>query len=175
MPDDGVRHSWTYGTDQDYTTGGHIKPRTLEYMTPRSALFSWWSILRFFLLGPFTGACVGFAQATAAVLCWIRAGEPDFYFRGWPGVQMSYFLLTVGGGIVGTAYGVALVVFERWSRRSVRLSIVLPVTIIIAFAAAIPIATYAFRSHTIGFVMLPELIAVGFGFVLSLVTASREA
>src|SRR4051794_11131888 len=88
--------------------------------------------LRLFLIGPFTGACVGCAETAAAVLCWVRHDEPDFYFRGWSGVQFHFFTLAVGGGLVGFAYGIVLMVLESWIRRRVRLGIAIPG--VVAFA-----------------------------------------
>ena len=87
-------------------------PQRLDYATPSPAAFDWPFFIRLFFIGPFTGMCVACAQTIAALICWVRHGEPDFYFRGWSGVQLDFFTLTVGGAIVGFAYGVVLMVLE---------------------------------------------------------------
>jgi hypothetical protein len=135
--------------------------------------FDWGWLLRIFLLGPCTGACVGFAQTTAAVLCWVRHGEPDFYFRGWPGVHAHYYLLTSGGAIVGILYGIALWAFEQFSRRRVRVWVTIPSIVVVAFGVAALVAEHEFREQRIDAVLLPESMAIGFGLLLCTTTARR--
>ena len=70
-----------------------MKTPAFDYPTPQVGASRWLRALRLFVLGPLTGAAVAFAQTTAAMLCWVSWGEPDFYFRGWSGVQVDYLLL----------------------------------------------------------------------------------
>jgi hypothetical protein len=84
--------------------------------------------LRFALLGPATGAALGFIDATAAVLVWVLRGQPDFLFRGWNGVFVDYMVTMLGGAVVGIPYGGAVLLFERLSDRRRRLHVVLPIS-----------------------------------------------
>jgi hypothetical protein len=150
-----------------------MEPQRLDYATPSPATFDWPFFIRLFFIGPFTGMCVGCAQTAAAVLCWVRHGEADFYFRGWSGVQLHFFALTVGGAFVGFAYGVVLMVLESRIARRVHLWTAIPIVVAFSFAAAAVIAELELRRRETGPLFLPQLIAVGFGLLISAATARR--
>jgi hypothetical protein len=149
-----------------------MQPIPLEYSPRQSRWIWWWPILRFLLLGPCTGAMIGFAQTSAAVLCWIAYGQPDFYFRGWDGVDLTYLGSIVGGGFIGIAYGLGLWTFEHLTGRRIRSLIVIPLLLVLAFAAAASIAAIEFRRQSIWF-LPPESIAIVLGVVLSIATSRR--
>src|SRR4051812_12448692 len=91
----------------------HGQPITLDYRPHESPLTPWLPVLRL-LLGPMTGALVGFAQATSAIAVCQLHGKPYPYFHGsgW----MLYILLVGGGGMVGVGYGLAVWALERFRR-----------------------------------------------------------
>jgi hypothetical protein len=149
-----------------------MNPIPLEYSPRQSPSVWWWTILRFLLLGPFTGAMVGFAQASATALGWMFYGQPDFYFRGWEEVDFMFLLLTIYGGFVGIVYGLGLWTFERLTGRQIRLLIVIPLLLVLAFAAAAIIAAIEFRRKSI-WLLAPESIAIVLGLVLSIATSRR--
>jgi hypothetical protein len=99
--------------------------------------------------------------------------QPDFYFRGWQDVQMDYVLKTIGGSNVGVAYGLVLCLFERLSGRRIRLAVVIPVLVVLAFVVAGIIAAMAFGRRELGMGLAAELIAVGVGLVLSVGVSRR--
>jgi len=150
-----------------------MQPHNLEYLTPEPALYSWQSLLHLFLLGPFTGAVIGFVQTSAAVLIWVFHGQPDFYFRGWSGVDAHYLLLIIGGGFLGVGYGVLLWAFERFSHCRIRLVLTIPLVTAIAFAVAAVIAEHEFRQLKIGLFCLPQLIAVALGLLTSVLLSRK--
>ena len=154
-------------------TWEYMQPPVLGYETPQTRPFDWWPIMRLFLLGPVTGGLVGFAQTSAAVLWWVHYGEPDFYFRGWSGVDMDYMLSTIGGGIVGVGYAVLIWGFERLTARHIRLLLVIPATVAIGFLAAALIATTEFQRRAIGPVFAPEGIAIAAGLLICVATSRR--
>ena len=84
-------------------------------------LFGVEKTFRFLTYGPITGALVGAIQTGAAVQVWVAAGQPDFYFRGWNGVEASLFLHAIGGMIFGIPFGAVLALYERLSGRRIRL------------------------------------------------------
>jgi hypothetical protein len=150
-----------------------MQPTTLEYRTPQAEKFVGGWLLRALVLGPCTGAWIGFVQTTAATLCWISHGKPDFYFRGRSGVESDYILMIVCGGVVGVGYGALLWGFERIFGRRVRILVVAPILTAIAFGAAFIIASIEFQRQRIGWVFSPELVAIVAGLLLSVATARK--
>lgn len=146
-------------------------PHILEYSAAASPT-PWRQLIRFFIMGPCTGAAVGFAQNTAVLLCWLFHGEPDFFYRGWSGVKLDYVILSIGGGMVGVAYGLALWAFERLTGRRIRSNLAIPLTILLAFVEAGLFAELEFRRGTIEFALLPQCAAIATGSALSVI-ASR--
>ncbi|MCE9589114.1 MAG: hypothetical protein K8S99_01155 [Planctomycetes bacterium] len=108
------------------------------------------------------------------MLCWMWHGQPDFYYRGgWDGVDLHFVFAILGGGVIGIYYGVALLIFERRSRRRVRVLLASAGTVLFAFVVAALIVEHEFQQHRIGFVLMPQLIAVIFGALISTATARR--
>jgi hypothetical protein len=149
-----------------------IKPTqltTLQYFTPPKAPDRWRGALLVWLFGPLTGAAIGIAQTSSALLCWLANGKPDFYFRGWSGVDFSYEMWTVGGAIVGWFFGLTLMGFERLFRRRIRLAIALPVSVVFGFAIGLGIVAAEFHVHEIRWPFWMEGGAVVMAWVVSAV------
>jgi hypothetical protein len=75
--------------------------------------------VRYTLLGPVLGACIGLTQAVIAAGVWVAHGQPDFYFRGWDGVQVTSVVLLLGGLITGAPFGAAVAAGEHLLKRRV--------------------------------------------------------
>jgi hypothetical protein len=146
---------------------------TLEYQTPAPRSPEWWPFVRFCLLGPVTGALVGFVETSAAMLCWIWHGEPDFWFRGWRGVEATYEMLMVGGGVIGVLYGIALFLFERLAQRHIRLKVAIPTVLTLAFLVNIAITENQFRARKLDWFLTPETVAIMAGLAVS--TAASQS
>ena len=95
-------------------------PHLLNYSKPPTPLW------RLFIMGPATGALVGFASGSAWFLCWHFMGEPFSYFD----LQFLDVLNTIAGGIVGLGYGGALVLIESFYQRHIRLGMVIPALVL---------------------------------------------
>jgi hypothetical protein len=132
-------------------------------------------VLLVWVFGPVTGAAIGIAQTSAALLCWVANGTPDFYFRGWSGVDFSYEAWTVAGGIVGWFFGLTLLGFERLFQRRIRLAIALPVSVVFGFAIGLGIVAAEFRVREIRWTLWPEGGAVVMGWVVSAVCSRGVA
>ncbi len=146
-------------------------PHPLDYHAPQKTAFPWRTMFRIAALGPMSGALIGGTQATAPFLCWLHAGQPDFYFRGWDGVDLHYFILILGGGVVGLPYGLFLWGYERYSRRQIRIMIVVPTLLSLSFLVSLFFAALEFRQMKLGFVHAPEGIVVMVGLLLSITTS----
>jgi len=143
-------------------------------MYPNRAHADWNPVLRFLLLGPITGILVGYAQVTVAVVFWVYYGQPDFYFRGRPGVEMSYLLSMIGGGFVGIIYGSVLLLLEHLTRRRIQPLIALALVIVLASGIAAVITAVEFQKHEIGWIFAQYYSAVVFGFVASFASSTRD-
>jgi hypothetical protein len=111
-------------------------------------------------MGPLTGIAVGLAQTTAALLCWLWHGQPDFYFRGWSGVQVEYQINVVAGAFAGLGYGVVLSGFELLTRKRVRLWLTVPIVIAFGFIIAAVVLENQFRRQTIDAVLMPQILSI---------------
>jgi hypothetical protein len=147
--------------------------RILEYPTRRPSVRIGALLLRLFLIGPCTGALVGFAQNSALLLCWLFHGQPDFFYRGWSGVRLEFLSLTLSGATIGVPYGFGLWAFERLTCRKIRVNSAISLTVVLAFLEAALFAQWEFRHSAIKFEFLPHCTAVVTGWVLSMV-ASRK-
>ncbi len=142
-----------------------LDPSTFHQHEQRFA--SWRPFICWLIIGPVTGAAVGVAQTSAALLWWLWHDQPDFYFRGWNGVEMTYFFQTVAGGIVGIVFGSVLRLFERLGDRRIRLAISVPATVGVGFLIALLIVEREFRQQTIDPFLWKEMIAVAAGFLIA--------
>jgi hypothetical protein len=150
------------------------QPVALDYHSPGSTPTPRRPFWRFVLLGPVTGSAVGFVQTSAAVVCWLAHGAPDFFFRGWSGVDMHYVLLIIGGGIVGIPYGICLWLFERLSLRRVRLFIAVPLLLVVALLIEGGIVWIEFeRRKLLDVRLLPQMAAVLIGLGISSLTSEQ--
>jgi len=125
------------------------------------------------LLGPITGVLVGYAQVTVAVIVWVLYGEPDFYFRGGQGVIFTYLDFTIGGGIVGVAYGVLLMGLEHLTGRRIRPIIALGLILVMASIIAAVFITKEFHDRSIVWVFAPQVCAVALGLLVSMAVSKR--
>jgi hypothetical protein len=148
-----------------------IQPSAHVHMYPKSAHLPWNPILRFVLLGPITGALVGYAQVTVAVMIWKLHGTPDFYFRGGQGVVLAYLAFTIGGGMVGVAYGGLLSLFERYNRRRIQPLISLGLVLIAASISAAIIVGAEFQQRKIEWIFAPQFSALVLGLLASLASS----
>jgi hypothetical protein len=130
-------------------------------------------VQRFLLLGPLTGVLVGYAQVTVAVIVWVLHGEPGFYFRGGQGVILTYLGFTIGGGIVGVAYGALLMGLECLTHRRIRPIIALGLILAMASIIAAVFITKAFHDRTIVWVFAPQVCAVVLGILVSMAVSKR--
>ena len=107
-----------------------MEPPPPESLSPSESPSERHVLSHFLLLGPVTGALVGYAQETVAVVFWVLHGTPDFYYRGGSGVFVGYLTNTIGGSIVGVAYGAVLCGLENLTNRRIQpilsLGILLP-------------------------------------------------
>ncbi len=78
--------------------------------------------IRFLILDPITGALIGILHALVGAVIWMLSGQPDFYFRGFSGVQVYSLAESIGGFAVGIPYGFLLMFLERVSSRKLELS-----------------------------------------------------
>jgi hypothetical protein len=147
---------------------------TLQYFTPAPERRRRWQLLRFFFLGPFTGALVGFVQTLAAAACWVWHGEPDFFFRGRSGVEAHFELFMFAGGFVGFWYAWALIAFEYFAGRRIRAKISIPVTAAVAFVIAGIVVETEFRRRSLSINGMEELAAIVCGLIVSVMTSKRE-
>ena len=146
----------------------------LEPLSRGEMSLPWRAFLRFLVLGPVTGAVIGFVQTTAAALVWILYGQPEFFFRGWNGVMFHYMTFTVGGSMVGVVYGVILLTFERVTGQEIRLRIVIPWLACLAFGVALAIVVYEFeQGKLIRFYLAREVGAIAMGLLLSVMNSRR--
>jgi 4-amino-4-deoxy-L-arabinose transferase-like glycosyltransferase len=146
-------------------------PPQLDYRAPEQPAFPWRTVFRIAALGPLTGGVIGIAQATAPLLCWLSAGQPDFYFRGWGGVDLDYFTLIIGGVIVGVPYGLLLWGIERFTRRQIRMFLAVPIVVLLSFLVSLSFAVIEFRQMKLRSFVAPECIAVLLGLLLSVITS----
>jgi len=97
-------------------------------------------LLRFLLLGPTAGAFAATSNTCGALIVWVLFGEPDFYFRGWNSVPLSFILGSIIGARTGIIYGLLLTTFEILTRRTVRISWLLVNLAMISFLASVLVA-----------------------------------
>ena len=76
-------------------------------------------IARYLLIGPCLGACVGLVQTAVAACVWVRHGQPDFYFRGWGGVELGLAVGGIAGAVAGMGFAAAVAAGERILGRQV--------------------------------------------------------
>jgi len=133
----------------------------------------WRGALLLWVFGPLTGAAIGIAQTSAALFCWLANDKPDFYFRGWSGVEVTYKLCAVYGAIVGWFFGLTLLGFERLFRRRITLAVALPVSVVFGFAIGFGFIVAEFRLREIRWPFCMEGGALVMGLVVSAVCSRR--
>jgi len=141
----------------------HPAGPTVQHQTKTEAL------LRFFVYGPLLGAGVGIVQTIAAVTVWVSYGTPDFYFRGWSGVEFQLIGMTAGGGLVGIPFGLLLLAYEKRTKRRVRIGLFLPFLLGMAFVIGNAIVWYNFATspEMIWFPLAPIVTAITLGLLLA--------
>lgn len=150
------------------------RPTDLDHLFIRPTPFNWGRLLRIFLLGPMTGALVGLVQATAELLCWLSLGQPDFFFRGWDGVRVTYFTEAIGGWMVGVPYGFVLFLFEQQGRRRMRPFVVIPIVLSLAFVIRAAFDESWFQRQEIDWILAPEFLVMVGGLLVSVLTSRRD-
>jgi hypothetical protein len=83
-------------------------------------------------------------------------------------------MMTIGGGMAGIAYGIALLLFERFTRRRIRLFVAIPAVVTGTFAIAAVIAEIEFRQKEIEWFLAQQLLAIVFGLLVSAVVSRRK-
>ncbi|MDP9175539.1 MAG: hypothetical protein M3O30_16985 [Planctomycetota bacterium] len=130
------------------------------------------ALLKFLLLGPFTGGAVGLVHSLAVILIWMLYGKPD-HFHGWNGLEFLSVVTIIAGTIVGLPYGLALVVFEKFTDRRIRSLYIIPLVVIVSFAISVVGACIEFRwGEPFNFLLSP-VIAVVFGLLISVATSRK--
>lgn len=139
-------------------------------------------LIRLFVGGPVLGALAGMAQTASSSTVWLLHGQPDFYFRGWQGVQVSFAMWAVGGAMAGAAFLLVLLMWEVTLKRAVRLALFVPVVVAVGFLIAFAVTWIEFQRGALitlfGLPMLSELLALAFAAACAPVLArplSREA
>ena len=149
---------------------GHEQKLVLEYRTPRLLSRARLPIMRAVLLGPVTGAMVGFAQAASAVILCRLNPKCYFYFHG-SGIIL-FTLLVVGGTMAGIPYGAVMYSYERFARRRVCSGVVVPSLLLIACAAEVAVLLLH-PSPSEWLYFMPQVGAVLFGLGLPTIAYRR--
>ncbi len=99
-------------------------------------------------------------------------GKPD-HFHGWNGLEFLSVVTIIAGTIVGLPYGLALVVFEKFTDRRIRSLYIIPLVVIVSFAISVVGACIEFRwGEPFNFLLSP-VIAVVFGLLISVATSRK--
>jgi len=169
------RHMAEYPIDRSLARfKAQMPPATQDLRYPNTAHADWDPVSRFLVLGPVTGALVGYAQVTVAAAFWLHYGEPDFYFRGASGVSVSYLLVTIGGIAAGLVYGGILLMFEHFTRRRIRPLVSLGLVLITASGISAGVVAVEFQQRKMRWPFLEQSSAVAVGLLISMASSTRR-
>lgn len=149
-------------------------PTTQDPSYPSTAHAEWDAVSRFLILGPVTGALIGYAQVTVAAAFWMHYGQPDFYFRGASGVSVSYLLVTMGSIGVGLVYGGILMIFEHFTRRRIQPLISLGLVLIVASGISAGVVAVEFQQRKLRWPFVEQSSSVALGLLVSIASSTRR-
>jgi hypothetical protein len=125
-------------------------------------------IRRLLAMGPLLGLLVAVTRVGTAVIVWAIAGQPDYYFRGWEGVWVSLTLESIGGVILGLAFGGLLTGFEVVTSRIIWLGVLSIIVVSLAGVGSLIVTGYQFSVGgpiILSLALLPESLAILAGLI----------
>jgi hypothetical protein len=146
-------------------------PRKLEYARPKPPRARW----RLWVIGPVAGTLAGVIDTLAALLWWVHFDQPDFYFRGWDGVEFTLQMNAFAGGVVGVVLAIALGLFEWLSRRRVSVGRQMAATVVLSTLVFLPIHYLEIRDHQLWSIPGAEFSVAGLCLVSAMMLSHKTS
>jgi hypothetical protein len=139
-------------------------------MKPKDSLIG---LLRFLFCGPIAGTLIGALQTIAAVQVWMAHSQPDFYFRGWVGVDSHLETQMIGGAIVGIPFGISILAYERISSKKLHLLLFVSLLSLLSYLSAWALVTIEFQRRSLFPIATQQILSLCIGCILSPFVSSR--